>query len=141
MRDYVILLLLSACTLFSCNEDPKNTQQYAQMERILNLHDEVMPEMSTISRLISALESATQADSTQLVLGESVEELKEANQAMMQWMMDFSEAFTTAEIMGKELIPQEKQSLLTQYEASATALKQKMLGAIKRADSLKSDLN
>lgn len=141
MRDYVILLLLCACTLFSCNEDPKNTQQYAQMERILNLHDEVMPEMSTISRLISALESATQADSTQVVLGESVEELKEANQAMMQWMMDFSEAFTTAEIMGKELIPQEKQSLLTQYEASATALKQKMLGAIKRADSLKSDLN
>ena len=140
MRDYVILLLLSACTLFSCNEDPKNTQQYAQMERILNLHDEVMPEMSTISRLISALESATQADSTQLVLGESVEELKEANQAMMQWMMDFSEAFTTAEIMGKELIPQEKQSLLTQYEASATALKQKMLGAIKRADVLEREL-
>jgi isochorismate hydrolase len=140
MRDYVILLLLSACTLFSCNEDPKNTQQYAQMERILNLHDEVMPEMSTISRLISALESATQADSTQVVLGESVEELKEANQAMMQWMMDFSEAFTTAEIMGKELIPQEKQSLLTQYEASATALKQKMLGAIKRADVLEREL-
>jgi len=140
MRDYVILLLLSACTLFSCNEDPKNTQQYAQMERILNLHDEVMPEMSTISRLISALESATQADSTQVVLGESVEELKEANQAMMQWMIDFSEAFTTAEIMGKELIPQEKQSLLTQYEASATALKQKMLGAIKRADVLEREL-
>ena len=140
MRDYVILLLLSACTLFSCNEDPKNTQQYAQMERILNLHDEVMPEMSTISRLISALESATQADSTQVVLGESVEELKESNQAMMQWMIDFSEAFTTAEIMGKELIPQEKQSLLTQYEASATALKQKMLGAIKRADVLEREL-
>jgi isochorismate hydrolase len=99
-----------------------------------------MPEMSTISRLISALESATQADSTQVVLGESVEELKEANQAMMQWMMDFSEAFTTAEIMGKELIPQEKQSLLTQYEASATALKQKMLGAIKRADVLEREL-
>ncbi len=140
MRNYLILGLLSAFTLISCNEDPKNTQQYAQMERILNLHDEVMPEMSTISRLISALESATQADSTQVVLGESVEELKEANQAMMQWMMDFSEAFTTEEIMGKELIPQEKQSLLTQYEASATALKQTMLGAIKRADALEREL-
>lgn len=140
MRNYLILGLLSAFTLISCNEDPKNTQQHAQMERILNLHDEVMPEMSTISRLISALESATQADSTQVVLGESVEELKEANQAMMQWMMDFSEAFTTEEIMGKELIPQEKQSLLTQYEASATALKQTMLGAIKRADALEREL-
>ena len=140
MRDYVILLLLSACTLFSCNEDPKNTQQYAQMEQILNLHDEVMPEMSTISRLISALQSGTQADSTRVVLGESVEELKDANQAMMQWMIDFSEAFTTEEIMGKDLIPQEKQSLLTQYEASATALKQKILGAIERADALESEM-
>ena len=140
MRNYFILLAISALTLLSCNEDPKNTQQYAQMEQILNLHDEVMPEMSTISRLISALQSGTQADSTRVVLGESVEELKDANQAMMQWMIDFSEAFTTEEIMGKDLIPQEKQSLLTQYEASATALKQKILGAIERADALESEM-
>lgn len=140
MRNYFILLVLFALTSLSCNEDPKNTQQYAQMERILNLHDEVMPEMSTISRLISALESAVQDDSTQVVRDESVEELKQANQAMMQWMMDFSEAFTTEEIMGKDLIPEGKQVLLTQYEASATALKQKMLGAIERADALESEL-
>ena len=141
MRHVLLTIFATIFIVISCQEDPKKTPEYAQMERILNLHDEVMPEMSTISKQISVLESVFQMDSTQMALGESIEELKGANQAMMQWMMDFSEVFSTEEIMGKEIISSDKRSLLEDYESSALALKKKMLGAIERADSLKSDLN
>ena len=141
MRPFLFAILASVFSIISCQEDPKKTAEYAQMQRILSLHDEVMPEMSTISKQITALESVFHMDSTQMVLGESIEELKAANQAMMQWMMDFSEVFSTEEIMGKEIISSDKRSLLEDYESSALALKKKMLGAIERADSLKSDLN
>ncbi len=106
------------------------------MSRILAIHDEVMPEMGTISGLIGQLEPKFLADSTLVNYGTSVEELKQANGAMMQWMMDFSEEFTTDEIMGKTHIDGQKQELLDRYEDSANRLKDQMLGAIDRAQEV-----
>jgi hypothetical protein len=126
-------------TFFSCQENPKETAEYAQMERILALHDEVMPEMGTISGLIGQLEPLFTADSTLVQYGSAVEDLKMANGAMMQWMMDFSEDFTTDEIMGKTMIDKEKQNLLDRYEESANRLKLQMLGAIEQGQDLAKD--
>jgi hypothetical protein len=130
------LFFLSLLLFFSCQENPKDSQQYAQMSRILAIHDEVMPEMGTISGLIGQLEPKFLADSTLVNYGTSVEELKQANGAMMQWMMDFSEEFTTDEIMGKTNIDAQKQELLDRYEDSANRLKDQMLGAIDRAQEV-----
>ncbi len=133
------LFFLSLLLFFSCQENPKDSQQYAQMSRILAIHDEVMPEMGTISGLIGQLEPKFLADSTLVNYGAAVEDLKQANGAMMQWMMDFSEEFTTDEIMGKTQIDEQKQELLDRYEDSANRLKDQMLGAIEKAqETLKS---
>ena len=133
------LFFLSLLLFFSCQENPKDSQQYAQMSRILAIHDEVMPEMGTISGLIGQLEPKFLADSTLVNYGAAVEYLKQANGAMMQWMMDFSEEFTTDEIMGKTQIDEQKQELLDRYEDSANRLKDQMLGAIEKAqETLKS---
>lgn len=133
------LFFLSLLLFFSCQENPKDSQQYAQMSRILAIHDEVMPEMGTISGLIGQLEPKFLADSTLVNYGAAVEDLKQANGAMMQWMMDFSEEFTTDEIMGKTQIDEQKQELLDRYEDSANRLKDRMLGAIEKAqETLKS---
>jgi len=139
MRRLLILLISFTFTFFSCQENPKDTSEYAQMERILALHDEVMPEMGTISGLIGQLEPLFTADSTLLQYGSVVEDLKMANGAMMQWMMDFSEDFTTDEIMGKTMIDKEKQNLLDRYEESANRLKLQMLGAIEQGQDLAKD--
>jgi hypothetical protein len=98
-----------------------------------------MPEMGTISGLIGQLEPAFVADSTLVNYAAAVEDLKMANGAMMQWMMDFSEDFTTDEIMGKTMIDSEKQNLLDRYEESANGLKLKILGAIEQAQDLTKD--
>ena len=139
MRRLLILLISFTFTFFSCQENPKDTSEYAQMERILALHDEVMPEMGTISGLIGQLEPLFTADSTLVQYGSAVEDLKMANGAMMQWMMDFSEDFTTDEIMGKTMIDKEKQNLLDRYEESANRLKLEMLGAIEQGRDLTQD--
>ena len=139
MRRLLILLISFTFTFFSCQENPKDTSEYAQMERILALHDEVMPEMGTISGLIGQLEPLFTADSTLVQYGSAVEDLKMANGAMMQWMMDFSEDFTTDEIMGKTMIDKEKQNLLDRYEESANRLKLQMLGAIEQGRDLTQD--
>ena len=139
MRHFLILLISFTLTFFSCQENPKDTSEYAQMERILALHDEVMPEMGTISGLIGQLEPLFTADSTLVQYGSAVEDLKMANGAMMQWMMDFSEDFTTDEIMGKTMIDKEKQNLLDRYEESANRLKLQMLGALEQGQNLAKD--
>lgn len=132
----ISLVLFSLVLLFSCQHNPKESEKYAQMERILAIHDEVMPEMGAISGLINQLEPKFLADSTLVVYGVVVEELKQANGAMMQWMMDFSEDFTTDEIMGKTKIDETKQTDLDRYEVSAIRLKEQMLGAIEKAKNL-----
>ena len=139
MRRLLILLISFTFTFFSCQENPKDTSEYAQMERILALHDEVMPEMGTISGLMGQLEPIFTADSTLVQYGSAVEDLKMANGAMMQWMMDFSEDFTTDEIMGKTMIDKEKQNLLDRYEESANRLKLQMLGALEQGQNLAND--
>ena len=139
MRHFLILLISFTLTFFSCQENPKETAEYAQMERILDVHDEVMPEMGTISGLIGKLEPLFTADSTLVQYGSAVEDLKMANGAMMQWMMDFSEDFTTDEIMGKTMIDKEKQNLLDRYEESANRLKLQMLGALEQGQNLAND--
>jgi len=132
----VTLIFLSLALFLSCQENPKDSEKYAQMERILAIHDEVMPEMGTISGLISQIEPMYAADSTKVSFAKATEQLKEANGAMMQWMMDFSEDFTTDEIMGKTKIDQAKQSDLDRYEDSANRLKNQMHSAIKNAENL-----
>ena len=136
MRHSLVFFICVTLTFFSCQENPKNTTEYAQMERILALHDEVMPEMGTISGLIGQLEPLFESDSTLVNYGMAVEDLKGANGAMMQWMMDFSEDFTTDEIMGKTMIDAEKQNLLDRYEESANRLKSQMIRAIELGQGL-----
>ena len=139
MRQLSILLVSFTFTFFSCQENPKDTAEYAQLERILAVHDVVMPEMGTISGLIGQLEPLFTADSTLVQYGSAVEDLKMANGAMMQWMMDFSEDFTTDEILGKTMIDKEKQNLLDRYEESANRLKLQMLGSIEQGQDLAKD--
>jgi hypothetical protein len=130
------LIFLSLALFLSCQENPKDSEKYAQMERILAIHDEVMPEMGTISGLISQIEPMYAADSSKVSYAKATEQLKQANGAMMQWMMDFSEDFTTDEIMGKTKIDQAKQADLDRYEDSANRLKNQMHSAINNAENL-----
>ena len=136
-----LVLLLVFVIFASCKEKTEKTsnettEEVTQMEEIVKVHDELMPKMSEISLLITQLEErmdSTQADSIRQVV---VMDLKSANEAMMTWMMDFSKDYDSEEVMeGKELTP-EKEALLDTYTSSVMELKDKMEGAMERAQAL-----
>lgn len=136
-----LILLLVFVVIASCKEKTEKTsnettEEVTQMEEIVAVHDELMPKMSEISLLITQLEErmdSTQADSIRQVV---VMDLKSANEAMMTWMMDFSKDYDSEEVMeGKELTP-EKEALLDTYTSSVMELKDKMEGAMERAQAL-----
>jgi len=134
--------ILSAflCTVlflgFSCKEENKTTEESAQMEKVMAIHDEVMPKMGTIGKLVGELKS--KVDTTQM--GQQYEtamkDLQEANMAMMDWMKDFGDRFDHEEILeGKEL-SEEKQQWLDEEEEKVKVVKEKINGSIARAQAL-----
>ena len=73
-----LVLILCLMVIFSCKDKGKEGEATSQMEQVMIIHDEVMPEMSTIKRLQKKLRTLPQ-DSTQL---EMITELKKAGDAV-----------------------------------------------------------
>ena len=125
------MLILVACK--NKEAEPEAPAGPTQMEQVVAMHDELMPEMSTIGELISKLEATmdtTKADSIKIKV---IADLKHANNSMMVWMKEFGGAFETDEIMnGAELSPEKKESL-NQFESSVHALEAEMRTAIENA--------
>lgn len=92
MRTYLIIFL--ACLLVSCKEQPKATEISNDIEdsplyiEVIDIHDEVMPKMSTIHRLKDELEAHT-TDENAEIIGNQIKALNDADEAMMSWMAMF----------------------------------------------------
>jgi len=134
------LLILSLFFVFaiSCKEDKKTvpTAELTQMERVMDMHDEVMPKMSKISTLASKLRKKIDSDNGSMIEKEAMDELQAANKSMMDWMQDFMGHFDHDEInKGKTLTP-EKQALLDADEQKMIEVKNKMEASIKNAEAL-----
>ncbi|PQB03583.1 hypothetical protein [Aureitalea marina] len=142
MKFNLPLSLVAVCfLLISCKNDGKKeeaelAQEATKMEMIVEVHDELMPKMSEISLMITQLEGSMDGTEADSLKTKAVEDLKDANQAMMTWMMEFSDDYDSEEVMeGKELTP-EKEALLDTYEASVMELKTTMEGAMDRGQAL-----
>ncbi|TNF70144.1 MAG: hypothetical protein EP302_09365 [Bacteroidetes bacterium] len=117
----------------SCREDKVPP---TRMEQVMAIHDSVMPEMSTISRLVSRLKPLADSTESGQAYQKAMEDLQEAHTAMMDWMKGFGDRFDHEEIMkGKELSPQ-KQEWLREEEVKVKAMADKVNGSIVRAKAL-----
>ena len=87
----VLLCVLMATSLVSCDENAELRDQYnALFTEVIDLHDELMPKMSNLSKFQEQLEaedSLNQAD--QVILSN----LKAADTRMMDWMHDFTDTY------------------------------------------------
>ena len=135
MKSNLYLLVFAALTLCitSCKKEVK---EQTRMERVMAVHDELMPKMSTIGKLSSALEpkiDTTAAGATYKIAKDS---LVHAYDFMMEWMKDFGDKFDSEEILeGKALTP-EKEALLLEQEEKVQQMKDMMLGSIANAEAL-----
>lgn len=100
------------------------------------IHDELMPKMGKIGRLVGELNKIEDSTETGKMYREAKLDLQEANKAMMDWMKGLGDRFDYEEIMkGKELTEQKRQ-WLKEEEEKVKVLQEKINGSIARAEKL-----
>lgn len=135
MKKYIIISLFISLAI-GCKENNKDGVETSQMKRVIALHDEVMPKMSSMASLAGELSSKEDSTEIGLKYRQARIDLQAANKGMMDWMQSFSSRFDGDEIMnGKELSPTKKQ-WLNEEEEKMEKIKEMMQTSIKNAKDL-----
>ncbi|MBO0590828.1 hypothetical protein I2486_05345 [Cellulophaga sp. E16_2] len=130
-----MLSTIAISLAISCKDTDKK-EIPSQMDQVMAVHDEVMPKMSTIGRLISKIDEEMQATDSTEVLLKAQADLKTANSAMMAWMKGFGNRFESDEIMKGKALSKEKQRFLNEEEKKVIALRDQMNSSIENAEAL-----
>jgi hypothetical protein len=133
----IFALMLVFFVATSCKKEIKETTvENSQMQEVLAIHDEVMPKMGTIGKLITQMdEKIKETDSTEAFVNASLY-LKDSHKEMMDWMKNFGDSFDSDEILKGKSLTDEKQKLLEEEEAKIKALRDKMNFSIITAEEL-----
>lgn len=131
-------ILIFAVLLFSisCKETKKAPEGTSQMERVIAIHDDVMPKMKTVGKLIDALETKADSPEKEQSYEAAIQDLKSANTAMMEWMENFGDQFGTLEILNRKTLTAQKQALLDEEEVKVKALREQIHTSIAKAEAL-----
>lgn len=135
VRKVVPILALATLISFmgSCREDKEAP---TRMEQVIAIHDSVMDEMSTISRLVGQLKPLADSTEQGRTYQKAMEDLQDAHTAMMDWMKGFGDRFDHEEIMkGKQLGPQ-KQEWLEEEKVKVKEMAGKVYRSIAQAKAL-----
>jgi len=93
-----VLTIIASLLIFSCNQLSKEEQEFdALMQKVIDVHDEVMPKMGTMSSLIKDLESKIDTTAVGQSHAKAQKELKDSYDFMMDWMEDFTSKFPHGE--------------------------------------------
>jgi len=109
------------------------------MELVMQIHDEVMPKMGTLGKLVGELNPKIDSTEVGQKYEAAVKDLQESHKSMMTWMRGFGERFDSDEILnGKRLTPQ-KQEWLNDEEEKVKALREQINSSIEKAENLLKD--
>lgn len=128
---FFVLFLLSAC-----KEEKKVLEGPTQMEQVMAVHDEVMPKMGKLGKLVGELKSKVDTTETGRQYEAAMKDLQAANTNMMDWMMSFGNRFDSDEILDGKELSEEKQGWLNEEETKVNALKEQINSSIKKAETL-----
>ncbi len=128
------------CTILflglSCKEEKKAPEGPTQMENVMAIHDEVMPKMGKLGKLVGELKAKVDTTEMGKKYEVAMKDLQEANTAMMDWMRDFGDKFDSDEILNGKALTEEKQQWLDEEEEKVKVVKEKINGSIERAEAL-----
>ncbi|MEM7380771.1 MAG: hypothetical protein AAF361_06175 [Bacteroidota bacterium] len=133
---YLVILTALLFLGGSCKQKAESEKEPSQMDQVMAIHDEVMPKMGTIGKLVKELKS--KADSTEMGMkyDKAMKDLQASHKSMMDWMRGFGDRFEPAEILdGKELTEQKK-SWLDEEEVKVMELRDQINTSIKNAENL-----
>ncbi|MCB0372841.1 MAG: hypothetical protein KDD31_07535 [Muricauda sp.] len=139
-----ILSILVGAVLFlnfSCKEEKKAPEGPTQMEQVMAIHDEVMPKMGTLGKLVGQLKAKVDTTEIGQKYEVAMKDLQAANMSMMEWMKNFGDRFNSDEILNGKELTEEKQLWLNEEEEKVKALKEQINGSIERAQALLAETN
>ncbi len=82
---FLFLLIFSACKEKQKSAETEQNQLYKE---VMAIHDQVMPEITTIHNLKKDLKAIEKPETKDIIL-QQVKELNDADEAMMTWMAAF----------------------------------------------------
>ncbi len=122
--------------VIGCKGNSEKEEGPTQMEKVMAVHDEVMPKMGTLAKYTAELKAKVDTTEMGQKYEAAMKDLQNANKAMMDWMMGFGDRFDSDEILnGKELTAQKKE-WLNEEEEKVEALREQINSSIKRAEEL-----
>ncbi|MEM8847300.1 MAG: hypothetical protein AAGD17_09385 [Bacteroidota bacterium] len=136
MKAYLILVFVFLFVFISCKEQKKTPEGPTQMEQVMAIHDEVMPKMGKLGKLVGELKSKVDTTEVGQHYETAMKDLQGANKAMMDWMMNFGNRFDSDEILEGKALTEEKQEWLNEEEEKVKALKEQINSSIEKAESL-----
>ncbi|MEQ6118772.1 hypothetical protein [Reichenbachiella sp. MALMAid0571] len=98
MKNFFYTVIILSVVLTGCNKEKQLEESL--FKEVMDIHDEVMPQMGTLRNLSKSIQSnidSLSADSTSLKsntkeeMKKTIEELKKANELMMEWMHQFEQ--------------------------------------------------
>lgn len=136
MKKITLFLVLSCLlTVFSCKEE-KTVEGPTQMEKVMAVHDEVMPKMGELGKLVGKLKPMADSLGMDSQQGKAMLELQDANRSMMDWMQGIGKRFDADEIMKGKVLTEEKQKWLDEEEEKVNAVKEKINTSIANAKAI-----
>ena len=133
---YTLIALLSVGLLSLGCKGETPPSESNKMAEVIAVHDEVMPKMSEIGKLVAQLKPMADSSETGLPYLKAMRDLQDAHAAMMDWMKGFGDRFDYEEVMeGKPLSP-EKIAILKDEEVKVKAMRDLVLQSINSAEKI-----
>lgn len=129
------LFIVGFLVIYSCKE-AKTDNGPTKMEEVMAIHDEVMPEMGTISKLVAQLKPLADSTASGQEYDKAMKDLQIAHKSMMDWMAGFGERFDHEEIMEGKALSEEKQEWLLEEEMKVKAMRDQIYSSISQAQDL-----
>ena len=106
------------------------------MEEVMAIHDEVMPKMGKLGKLVGQLKPMADSLGAESPQAMAMRDLQIANKSMMDWMQDFGNRFDSEEIMEGKALTAEKQKWLNEEEEKVKNVKEQINSSIEKAEAL-----
>lgn len=134
-----LLFLTFGIVAISCKEEKKTEAipvDNMQMKEIMAIHDEVMPKMGKVGRLVGQLKPMVDTTAQGRQYATAMRDLQAANESMMKWMQDFGDQFDSDEIMNGKALSEQKKLLLNVEQENIKAVKKQIETSIANAEAL-----
>ncbi|WP_340157457.1 hypothetical protein [uncultured Maribacter sp.] len=120
----------------SCKESKKTETETSKMSEVMAIHDEVMPKMGTLGKLVGQLKPMADSLGAESVEFKAMKDLQEANRYMMDWMQGFGDRFDADEILNGKDLSDEKKKWLLEEEEKVKQVKENINSSIANAEKI-----